>query len=246
MTTDNMSTLEAAVHEPSSKSTAEDHRLHVCVSGSPDFHRQALWRHLEGTGHSLGRFTDDRALLEAITTDFPSAMVYEMPATREGAIEVLNQLTELKQDACVILIGPEIGAELVAECLRYGAFDYLTVPVAITRLMTSFRDGLVNRQTFRAVRNLSEELAHSNGLLAGERNTLKQWIAAADSALYDVKALGRNCVVAHVIPRDGRDERERRDRRGLGCFRTLDRERRASDRTFLAGLAVHAPGSGRV
>ena len=41
--------------------------------------------------------------------------------------------------------------------------------------MASLQDGLVNRQTFRAVRNLSQELAQSNDQLAGERNALKQW-----------------------------------------------------------------------
>lgn len=175
METDRMSALEAAIHNPSSKSTTEDHSSCVCVSGSPEFHRQALWQHIEDAGHALRRFTEDMALLDAVRTGSPSAIVYEVPARCEGAIEFLNQLTELKRDACVILIGPEIGAELVAQCLRYGAFDYLTIPVVATRLMTSLQDGLVNRQAFRAVRNLSQELAHSNDLLAGERNTLKQW-----------------------------------------------------------------------
>ena len=41
--------------------------------------------------------------------------------------------------------------------------------------MTSLQEGLVNRQTFHTVRRLSQELAHSNDLLAGERNALKHW-----------------------------------------------------------------------
>jgi diguanylate cyclase (GGDEF)-like protein len=114
-------------------------------------------------------------LLDVITTGRPSAIVCEMPAGREGAIELLNQLTELKQDACVILIGPEMGAESVAHCLRHGAFDYLTVPVAATRLVTALQEGLVNREALLTAHNLSEKLAHSNHMLAGERNRLKQW-----------------------------------------------------------------------
>lgn len=175
MMKDRMSVFEAAIRESSPRSTTEDQPSYVCVSGSPEFHRQALWRHIEEAGHAVRRFTEDRALLDAIRSGSPSAIVYEMPARREGAIQFLNQLTELKHDACVIVVGPEIGAELVAQCLRCGAFDYLTVPVAATRLMTSLQDGLVNRQTFRALRNLSQELAQSNDLLAGERNALKHW-----------------------------------------------------------------------
>ena len=41
--------------------------------------------------------------------------------------------------------------------------------------MTSLQDGLVNRQTFCAVRNLSQELAQSNDLLDRKRTALKHW-----------------------------------------------------------------------
>ena len=177
MVRDMMSAIDGASRESyGSRITTEDQPSYVCVSGSPEFHRQAFWRHIEEAGHAVRRFTDDRALLDAVRAGSPSAIVYEMPARREGAIRFLHQLTELKHDFCVIVVGPEIGAELVAQCLRYGAFDYLAVPVSATRLMTSLQDGLVNRQTFRAVRNLSQKLAHSNDLLAGERNALKHWI----------------------------------------------------------------------
>ena len=176
MNKDRMSAFESTTLESSrSRSATEDQPSYICVSGSPEFHRQALCRHIEEAGHVVHRFTEDRALLDHIRAGSPSAIVYEMPARCEKAIQFLNQLTELKHDACVIVVGPEIGAELVAQCLRYGAFDYLTVPVAATRLMASLQDGLVNRQTFRAVRNLSQELAQSNDQLAGERNALKQW-----------------------------------------------------------------------
>jgi diguanylate cyclase (GGDEF)-like protein len=176
MTKDRMSEFEAATRESShSRRAPQDQPSYVCVSGSSEFHRQALGRHIEEAGYAVRRFTEDAALLDAVRAGSPSAIVYEIPARREGAIQFLNRLSELKQDACVIVIGQEIGAELVAQCLRYGAFDYLTVPVAATRLMTSLQDGLVNRQTFRAVRNLSQELAQSNDLLAGERNALKHW-----------------------------------------------------------------------
>jgi diguanylate cyclase (GGDEF)-like protein len=173
---DRMSEFKAAICDSSRSYPArEDQSSYVCVSGRHEFHRQALWCHIEEAGHAVRRFTEDLALLDAVRARSPSAIVYEIPARCEGAIQFPNQLAELNHDACVILVGPEIGAELVAQCLRYGAFDYLTVPVAAPRLITSLQDGLVNRQTSRTVRNLSQELAQSNDLLAGERNTLKHW-----------------------------------------------------------------------
>ena len=176
MTMDRMSDFEAAIRESSrSRSATEDQPSYVCVSGSPEFHRQALWRHIEEAGHAVRRFTEEPALLEAVRSDSPAAIVYEVTAKPERTIQFLNQLAGLEHDACVIVVGPEIGAELVAQCLRYGAFDYLLVPVAASRLMASLRDGLINRRAFRAVRDLSQELAQSNDMLASERDALKQW-----------------------------------------------------------------------
>ncbi|THI89553.1 MAG: diguanylate cyclase [Nitrospira sp. CG24A] len=176
MNKDRMSTVETAICDSfRSDPTRLNPPSSVCISGRPEFHHQALWRHLEKAGHAVYRFTEDLALLDAVGACSPSAIVYEIPAGRERAVQFLNQLAKLNHDACVILVGPEIGAESVAHCLRSGAFDYLTVPVSSARFMTSLHDGLVNRHTFRVVRNLSQELAQSNERLAEERNALTHW-----------------------------------------------------------------------
>ena len=173
---DRTSGFKAPILEHPHRQTAtEDRVTRVYVSGRAAFHRQALWHHLEKAGYTLSRFTENGALLDAVNADAPSAIVYEVPAEREGVMQFLTRVTELKHDPCVLVVGPEIGAELVAHCLRSGAYDYLTVPVSPARFMTSLHDGLVNRHTFRAVRSLSQELAHSNDLLVGERHALKHW-----------------------------------------------------------------------
>jgi diguanylate cyclase (GGDEF)-like protein len=176
MSMDRMSAFSNAGRECSpSQSAAEAPSSYVCVSGRSAFHHQTLWRHIEEAGHVVRRFTEEAALLDDVRAGFPSAIVYEVPSKREGAIQFLHRLAELNHDVCVIVVGPEIGAELVAQCLRCGAFDYLTTPVLATRLITALQDGLVNRQTFCAVRSLSQELTQSNDLLACERNALKHW-----------------------------------------------------------------------
>src|SRR5688572_19654410 len=134
MKQDRMSGLEAATPKSfCSQSDTAAQSSYVCVLGSQEFHREALGRHIEEAGYVVRRFTEDRALLDTLRAGSPDAIVFEIPARREGAIQLLNQLAELNHDTCVIVVGPEIGAELVAHCLRSGAYDYLTVPVAATR-----------------------------------------------------------------------------------------------------------------
>ena len=112
MNNDRMSTVEAAICDSSrSDPTRQNQPSHVCVSGRPEFHHQALWRDLEQAGHAVHRFTEDLALLDAVGASSPSAIVYEIPAGGERAVQFLNQLAKLNHDACVILVGPEIGAE---------------------------------------------------------------------------------------------------------------------------------------
>src|SRR5512140_597395 len=135
MEMDRMSTFDAANIESSISRRATEHQSsYVCVSGSLEFHRLGVWQNIEEAGHAVRRFTEDLGLFEAVRAGSPSAIVYENSARRNGVIEFLNRLAELNHDACVIIVGPEIGAELVAQCLRHGAFDYLTIPVTLPRL----------------------------------------------------------------------------------------------------------------
>ena len=175
MTTDRMSPFEAATHERSPKCAIEDQPSYVFVSGSPELHHQAFWRHIEEAGHTVRRFTEDRALLDAVRAGSPSATLYEIPARHEGAIQFLNQLTELKHDACVIVVGPEIGAELrLRRQMEQQAFE---ADQGIVRMTASIGIAHIPDVSIRSV---------------------SDWIGAADSTLYDAKVLGRNRVVAHV------------------------------------------------
>jgi CheY-like chemotaxis protein len=130
MMKDRMSVFEPTICESFRSDLAGNgQQPYLCVTGSAEFHRQAFWCEIEKTGHVVRRFMEDRTLLDVVRAGSASAVIYEVPARREGVIQFLNQLAELNHDACVILVGPEIGAELVAQCLQKGAIDYLTIPI---------------------------------------------------------------------------------------------------------------------
>ena len=154
---------------------AEHRSSCLFVAGSAAFQRKTVWNGLEESGNNVRRFTGPTALLAAIRSTPPDAILCEVAAMPEPVFELLDQLAGLESDACVILIGPEIGADQVARCLRDGAFDYLTVPATASRVLDALQKGLVNRQAFQAVRDLSGQLAQVNATLAGERDVLRQW-----------------------------------------------------------------------
>ena len=154
---------------------ADDRRPCLFVAGSGAFQRKKIWTSLEESGNTVHRFTGPVALLLAMGSTPPDAILCEMAAAPEPVFELLSHLARLESDACVILIGPEIGAGQVARCLRDGAFDYLTVSALAPRVLDSLQRGLMNRQAFQSVRDLSGQLAQVNATLAGERDALQQW-----------------------------------------------------------------------
>ena len=145
------------------------------VAGHAAFQRKAVWTRLEASENHVRRFTGPAALHAAIESTSPDAIFCEVTAAPEPAFELLNRLAAVQSDACVILMGPDLGAEQVARCLRDGAFDYLAVPADASRVLDSLQKGLMNRQAFQAVRDLSGQLAQVNATLAGERDVLRQW-----------------------------------------------------------------------
>ena len=167
-----------ADHIPGRATTSpkeEDRPPCLFVAGHAAFQRKAVWTRLEASGNRVCRFTGPAALLAAIESTSPDVIFCEVNAVPEPTFELLNRLAAVQSDACVILMGPDLGAEQVARCLRDGAFDYLTVPAPTTRVLDSLQKGLINRQAFQAVRDLSGQLAQVNASLAGERDVLRQW-----------------------------------------------------------------------
>ena len=145
------------------------------VVGRAVFQRKKIWKSLEESGNRVCRFTEPAAALAAIGTRSPDAILCEVTMPIEPIFELLDRLAGMESDACVILIGPDLGAEQVARSLRGGAFDYLTAPVPASRIVDSLQRGLLNRQAFQSVRDLSGQLAQVNATLAGERDVLRQW-----------------------------------------------------------------------
>ncbi|MEO5954708.1 MAG: response regulator, partial [Nitrospiraceae bacterium] len=161
---------DAVTHQPK-----EGRSSCLFVVGQAVFQRKKIWKSLEESGNLVCRFTDQAAALASIGPTSPDAILCEVTMPIEPVFELLNRLAGVESDVCVILIGPDLGAEQVARSLRGGAFDYLTAPVPAPRIWDSLQRGLLNRQAFQSVRNLSGQLAQVNTALAGERDVLRQW-----------------------------------------------------------------------
>ena len=79
-----------------------------------------------------------------------------------GGIEVLRQLREADPDAVVILLTGYASLETAMQAVRYGAYDYLTKPLAdVNKLLTAVQRGLNRRRMLVNNRGLLAQLRHA-------------------------------------------------------------------------------------
>jgi diguanylate cyclase (GGDEF)-like protein len=137
--------------------------------------RPALFREIARSGGNVLLATSEAEALQWISKQPVDALLYAVTGSGMQAARFLDRLRARQCDACVILAGPDLGAEQTASLLRAGAFDYLTVPVGPRRLRSALAQGLDVRRSFIQVRRLSDKLRATNEALAYERDALQRW-----------------------------------------------------------------------
>ncbi len=170
--------------------------------------QQVLFERLSQSGYKARSVSTSMEVLECLDEQRPvEALIWEMEGPEDESMQLLDELRDRQSDLCVILIGPELGAECVSQCLRNGAFDYLAVPVRPGRMEESLRQGLDIRHSFRKVQSLSGELSIANEALGRERDQLKRLnqslvllnqLGQAMSATHEAEEIVR--IVAQRVP----------------------------------------------
>jgi len=83
----------------------------------------------------------------------------------------LRRIREINSMACVILTGNPIALDKVSKLLRYGVYDYLCLPLSLTRLKKTIEQGLKNKAQAEEILSSMER---ANRQLAAEKDYLKK------------------------------------------------------------------------
>jgi diguanylate cyclase (GGDEF)-like protein len=146
--------------------------MHIVLVADPDVCRAKVWTRLPGT--RVDAFNRRECSVETgLPADVP-VLLYQIGARVADTVTLLDRVFRHRRDLCVILIGPDIGADRTARLLRKGAYDYLVWPCPASRLSEAIQSGLANRRTFLLMRDLPDELARTNYALAQDRDELAQ------------------------------------------------------------------------
>ena len=113
---------------------------------------------------------------------------------KKDGIEVLEALNKAAVSSPIVMISGHGDLEVAVESMRLGAFDYISKPPDLNRLLTTVRNALTQH-----------ELTHLNQSLSNENKSLKKKIAKKYEIVGDSEALNAILdVIDKVAPTDAR------------------------------------------
>lgn len=154
-----------------------------------------LSRVLQMEGYHVTAFTDPAAGLAHIHTAPPDLVLTDMRMPEVTGMDVLRATRETSPETNVIVMTAYATVEKAVECMREGAFDYITKPFKTDELLLTVAKAVAHTHLVRENEMLSETLNRQSGVngdgiimvgqsdAMGQINDLLQRVAPTDSAV---------------------------------------------------------------
>lgn len=124
---------------------------------------KSLERVLKSIGdYDINLYTDIDAFFEDLAEYSCDLVLLDLNMPKTDGKECLIKIKEWKPDAPVIMISGEKDANTALECLRLGAFDYVTKPIDINRLEATLKNVFRLSDLEKDIFNITKHLMGSN------------------------------------------------------------------------------------
>jgi DNA-binding NtrC family response regulator len=117
-----------------------------------------------GWGYRTETARDGVEALDRVQTWQPGIVVTDLKMPRMDGLELLERLSELKQDQAVIVLTAQGSIELAVEAMKMGAYDFIQKPVDPTRLRTILANASRQRDTERELEVTRRKLRDTGAL----------------------------------------------------------------------------------
>jgi two-component system repressor protein LuxO len=101
---------------------------------------------LRGLPYRLHLATTGAMGLDLVQRARPDAVLLDIGLPDMGGIKVLERIQSFGLPTAVIMVTGEAGPSTVVECMRRGAFDYITKPFEAERIAVTLRNGLAHQR----------------------------------------------------------------------------------------------------
>lgn len=151
--------------------------------------RSALRNILEYEKIKVSEAEDGIKGLELVKSNDFDAILCDIKMPGMDGIEVLEQIQDIKPDVPVIMISGHGNIETAVESLKKGAYDYISKPPDLNRLLVTVRNALDRKSLVKETRILKKKVADKSA----------SPIIGTSSAIKDVKI-----IIDKVAPTEAR------------------------------------------
>src|SRR5271165_202404 len=137
---------------------------------------------VSGWGYRTDTARDGVEALERVQAWQPGIVVTDLKMPRMDGLELLERLTELKQDQAVVVLTAQGSIELAVEAMKMGAYDFIQKPVEPTRLRTILLNATRKRETERELEVTRRKLRDTGvlGSLVGSSKKMQELFALVE------------------------------------------------------------------
>ena len=137
---------------------------------------------------------DGLEAMKQIEKDDFALVVSDIKMPKVSGTELLKQVLQIKPDTTFVMISGHADIDTAVDCLKVGAYDFISKPIDINRLITSVKNALDKR-------NLQQNNQH----LKNENTTLKKKVNKKYQMIGESPALKKiQNMIEKVAPSDAR------------------------------------------
>ncbi len=135
--------------------------------------RRTLREILEYEGFSVDEAEDGVEGLQKIKTGQFDVVFLDIKMPKMDGMEVLQQVQELKGDTPIIMISGHGTTETAVEAVKHGAFDYISKPPDLNRLLITVRNALDQSTLITETKSLKRKVTKTREIV-GQSEPIKK------------------------------------------------------------------------
>jgi len=163
---------------------AEEHK--IMIVDDEGLVRRAIKKRLMKEGYVCYEADNAPDALSKIHDDRPNLVLLDVKMPGRTGLEILPEIINLYPDTAVIMATAVVESEVIIECMRGGAQDYITKPFDLDQVVQSVEKALEMKRLEHQIREYQQQLEHT---VEEQRGRIREiFMGSIESLVYALEA----------------------------------------------------------